>query len=234
MTITSAIILAGGLGTRLKNTVPDQPKCMAMIAGKPFIGFVVDYLQQQGIQQYIFALGYKHESFQDFLSHALPAKNYHLSIEQEPLGTGGAIRQACTLLTEKDTIVVNGDTLFKVDLAALSTFHQSRSAHCTLSLKPMMQFSRYGAVTLNTDQSIGGFKEKQFCDEGFINGGVYALNAGQFINEDLPVRFSFEKDYLEKSYTERRMYGLVQDGYFIDIGTPEDYERAQKELISNV
>jgi D-glycero-alpha-D-manno-heptose 1-phosphate guanylyltransferase len=95
----------------------------------------------------------------------------------------------------------------------------------------MKDFSRYGVVELDTNNSVKDFKEKQYYDEGFINGGVYALNANKFLEEDLPGKFSFEKDYLEKFYRNRKIYGLVQDEYFIDIGIPEDYERAQKELI---
>ena len=230
MTITNVIILAGGLGTRLKSAVPDLPKCMAPVAGKPFIAYVINELQQQGIQHFIFALGYKNESFHAFLREVLPSGNYQLSIEEEPLGTGGAIKKACTLLSEKNTLVANGDTLFKIDINVLGKFHDSRSAECTLSLKPMKQFSRYGVVELNPDQSIRDFKEKQFYEEGYINGGVYALDADQFSKEDLPAKFSFEKDYLEKMYKDRRMFGVVQDKYFIDIGIPEDYERAQEEL----
>jgi D-glycero-alpha-D-manno-heptose 1-phosphate guanylyltransferase len=230
LTITTAIILAGGLGTRLQSAVPDLPKCMAPVAGKPFIAYVIDHLQQQGIQQFIFALGYKNESFHEYLSQIVPSGNYQLSIEKEPLGTGGAIKQACTLLSEANVLVANGDTLFKINLDTLDAFHSARSSQCTLCLKPMKQFNRYGVVELYPDQRISNFKEKQFYEEGYINGGIYALNSEQFTGEDLPAKFSFEKDYLEKLYKERRMYGLVQDGYFIDIGIPEDYERAQEEL----
>jgi D-glycero-alpha-D-manno-heptose 1-phosphate guanylyltransferase len=95
----------------------------------------------------------------------------------------------------------------------------------------MQNFDRYGVVELKDDLSITSFKEKQFYTSGLINGGVYALNAEKFITENLPEKFSFEKDYLEKFYAERKIYGCVQDEYFIDIGIPEDYERAQKELL---
>ena len=109
------------------------------------------------------------------------------------------------------------------------------NADCTLSLKPMHNFDRYGVVELNKDNSIRSFKEKQWYESGLINGGVYALNAEQFLKENLPEKFSFEKEYLEKTLSlpksdKRRMYGVVQDKYFIDIGIPEDYERAQTEL----
>ncbi|HEY0676868.1 MAG TPA: nucleotidyltransferase family protein [Chitinophagaceae bacterium] len=230
----SAIILAGGLGTRLRPAITDLPKCMAPVAGKPFVAYVVEHLQQQGIEHFIFALGYKSEMFQDFISQILSKKHYTLSIEQEPLGTGGAIRLACTRLHDTTTLVANGDTLFRIDVNKLSSFHHLHNAHCTLSLKPMQQFNRYGVVELNEDQSVSIFKEKQYYESGYINGGVYMLNAEKFLSENLPEIFSFEKDYLEKLYTARRMFGVIQDEYFIDIGIPEDYNRAQEELKNTI
>src|SRR5215213_5947830 len=149
MTIKECIILAGGLGTRLRSAVTDLPKCMAPVAGRPFIAHVIDYLQQEGIQHFIFALGYKNEAFLDFLSAHLRAGNYTLSVEPEPLGTGGAVKLACTHTTDKNVLVANGDTLFKVRAQQLAAFHQQHNAHCTIALKPMHNFDRYGAVELN-------------------------------------------------------------------------------------
>ena len=127
-------------------------------------------------------------------------------------------------------LVLNGDTLFRIDVNKLGTFHHLCGADCTLSLKPMKNFDRYGVVTLNKDYSIESFREKDVYEEGLINGGVYALNVGKFKAEHLPEAFSFERDYLERHYQNRRMYGVIQDEYFIDIGIPEDYMRAQSEL----
>jgi len=103
-------------------------------------------------------------------------------------------------------------------------------ASCTLLLKPMQDFDRYGVVELDSDQLVKSFREKQFYKTGNINGGLYILNVSKFLDEEFPSKFSFEKDYLEKMYPVRRIYGQVQDAYFIDIGIPEDYERAQQEL----
>jgi D-glycero-alpha-D-manno-heptose 1-phosphate guanylyltransferase len=228
--ITEAIILAGGLGTRLRSVVSDLPKCMAPVAGKPFLEHVLHHLQQQGVSQFIFALGYRSEAFLQFLEDRLPAGSYQLSVEDEPLGTGGAVKLACTLAKTKTVLVVNGDTLFSIQLDKLSSFHDMCGADCTLSLKPMQNFERYGAVEVNSNYSIKDFKEKQFFASGYINGGMTALHAGKFLQEELPEKFSFEKDYLEKFYKIRPMYGVVQDEYFIDIGIPEDFKKANEDL----
>ncbi|MDQ6757304.1 MAG: nucleotidyltransferase family protein [Bacteroidota bacterium] len=229
--IKECIILGGGLGTRLRSVIPDLPKCMAPVSGKPFLAYVVAYLQTQGIEKFILSIGYKSETIIEYLNSQAKDFQYQLSIEDEPLGTGGAIKFACTKSSEKTVVVVNGDTLFKINLNKLAAFHHMCGAHCTLSLKPMKDFDRYGIVELNKDYSIRSFKEKQFYESGLINGGVYILDAEKFLKEDMPEKFSFEKDYLEILYNKRRMYGVIQDEYFIDIGIPEDYERAQTELI---
>jgi D-glycero-alpha-D-manno-heptose 1-phosphate guanylyltransferase len=225
-----AIILAGGLGTRLRSVVNDLPKCMAPVAGKPFLHYVIQHLLQQGVDQFIFSLGYLNESIETFLINNYPQPNYKLSIEEEPLGTGGAIQLAARKATGNTVLVLNGDTLFNVDVKKLIAAHINKNAACTLSLKPMKNFDRYGVVELGDDASIISFKEKQFYTEGYINGGVYALDVEQFSQEKLPEKFSFEKDYLEKNAGKHKLFGTVQDKYFIDIGIPEDYERAQSEF----
>lgn len=226
------IILAGGLGTRLRSVVPDLPKCMAPVNGKPFLAHVIHYFQQQGILDFIFSLGYKHEIIIDYLNqvtmHDSRLKFQYL-IEEEPLGTGGAIKKACALTSNKNIFVTNGDTLFKANTTSLYNFHISKNAYYTLALKPMKNFSRYGVIELNANDSINNFNEKKYYEQGLINGGLYVLDAEKFLSESLPEKFSFETDYLEKFYTKRKMFGLVQDEYFIDIGIPEDYERAQKD-----
>jgi D-glycero-alpha-D-manno-heptose 1-phosphate guanylyltransferase len=203
---------------------------MAPVAGKPFLSYVIDYYRQQGIEHFIFSLGYKHEVIEAYLDSHYPSLQTSCVIEEEPLGTGGAIQLAGSKATSPDVLVLNGDTLFRIQLQKLAAFHGSQSAHCTLSLKPMQHFDRYGVVELNADQSVQSFREKQYYASGLINGGVYALNLPSFLGEALPQKFSFEKDYLEQFYTSRRMYGVVQDAYFIDIGIPEDFEKANQDL----
>jgi len=234
MKITEAIILAGGLGTRLRSAVPDLPKCMAAVSGKPFLYYVITYLQKQGIEKFILSLGYKYEVIEKYITTEFGILNFKFSVETEPLGTGGGLMFACTKAAETSVLVVNGDTFFKVDLQKLSAFHNKCGADCTLSLKPMKHFERYGVVRLNKDNSIESFQEKKYYADGLINGGVYALNVQNFLLEKFSEIFSFEKDYLEHLYLHRRIFGIIQDEYFIDIGIPEDYEKAQQELISKL
>ena len=227
-----AIILAGGLGTRLQQVLPDVPKCMAPVAGRPFLFYVINYLRSHGVEKFIFSLGYKHELVTQYLKEQFSTLDYKNSIETEPLGTGGAIKLACDKVSGKSVFVANGDTLFKVNISGMATFHNQHHSDCTLALKPMMNFNRYGVVELNQDDSIKSFKEKKHYKTGLINGGLYALNISKFLEEDLPIKFSFEKEYLEKFYPHKKMYGFRQDEYFIDIGIPEDYKRAGEELKS--
>ncbi len=226
--ITEAIILAGGLGTRLRDTVPGLPKCMAPVAGRPFLFYVINYLRSQGIERFIFSLGYKHGAIEEYLNDQFSTLNYQCSIEDSPLGTGGAIKLACGKTTESNVLITNGDTLFKINLDVLARMHYDNAADATLALKPMTDFDRYGIVETDEKGRISKFREKQFCKQGNINGGTYLLNAMSFIKNDWPLVFSFEKEFLEnESY---RLYGSVQDEYFIDIGIPEDYSRAQTEF----
>lgn len=226
-----AIILAGGLGTRLRSAVPDLPKCMAPINGVPFISYLIDNLLNEGVTNFIFSLGYKSELFISFLEEKLPLKNYLIVIEDEPLGTGGAIKLACKKAKDENVIALNGDSLFKVNLKELMHFHLEKKSRCTLALKPMQDFERYGSVEIDAVQKINSFKEKQFITKGCINGGVYAIEVASFLQKSLEDKFSMEQDYLEKFSGEGNFYGFVQEGYFIDIGIPEDFVRAQIELL---
>ena len=230
--IVEAIILAGGLGTRLRDAVPDLPKCMAPVAGRPFVSYVIDALRMQGIKHFIFSLGYKADVIEQYLEEHYPTLDYTVVIEQEPLGTGGAIRLAIEKATTNDVLIANGDTLFKIDLSGLSSLYYNKDAECLLALKPMSNFERYGVVEINKDNRVLSFKEKQFYNEGLINGGIYILRKETFLHHAFPEKFSFEKDYLETYINEVKIYGLPQEGYFIDIGIPEDFEKAQEELKS--
>lgn len=228
--VKEAIILAGGLGTRLREAVPDLPKCMAPVAGKPFLSYVIDHLRLQGVERFIFSLGYKSEVIEDYLQTEYPTLEYTSVIEEEPLGTGGAIHFAIQKANTNNIVIANGDTLFKIKLEEVVSVHEAKDSECTLALKPMQHFDRYGVVETDDNNRIVSFKEKQFYENGLINGGVYVLDKEKFLNRTFSSKFSFEKDYLEKFCEEGKFFGSVQDGYFIDIGIPSDYQQAQIDL----
>ncbi|GAA4329178.1 HAD-IIIA family hydrolase [Flaviaesturariibacter amylovorans] len=228
--ITEAVVLAGGLGTRLRSAVPDLPKCMAPVAGRPFLGYVIDSLRREGVQRFIFSLGYMYEAIEAWLSEAYPTLDYVSVIEAEPLGTGGGIQLALRAAVSEQVLVANGDTLFEVSVADLAEVHARTGAECTLALKPMTDFDRYGVVRIDGAGTVMAFEEKKQYAEGLINGGLYLVNRASLLALGLPEKFSFEKEYLEPSVARRALAGAVQEGYFIDIGLPGDYSRAQTEL----
>lgn len=223
------IILAGGLGTRLRTVVEDVPKCMAEVAGKPFLAHVLHYLESQFVDHVIFSLGYKHEVVIEWLRQKAFTFKTSWVIEKTPLGTGGGIKLALNKAKEKLVFVLNGDTLFRVDLHAMQAA-AAKEVKATLALKPMQDFDRYGTVVLDTDNRIAAFSEKQFCRDGLINGGIYLLDLKQEDFSGFPEKFSMERDFFEQELSQQRLGGFVADEYFIDIGVPEDYYRAQEEL----
>ena len=219
-----AIILAGGLGTRLRGVIGEIPKCMAPVDGKPFLQYQLEWLSRFDISHVVLSVGYLREQVMDFVkAHALPFSITY-AVEKEPLGTGGGIRLALSKCKGKQVFVLNGDTFYDVDLASM-TF----TAPVTLALKPMRDFDRYGAVDWDGDL-VTAFREKAYCAEGLINGGVYAIDRTTLDMSLFPKNFSFEREVLEPLANYGLVAGEVQDGYFIDIGIPEDYARAQREL----
>lgn len=229
-----AVILAGGLGTRLKSEVPDLPKCMAPVAGRPFIDYLIQYFLNAGIDKFIFALGYKSESIINHLKDHWKDLKYTYTIEKEPLGTGGAILLAASAVSGDDFFVLNGDTMFSIDIDHLLEVHKDNHAFISVALKSLKHFDRYGTVDVSDDHKISGFKEKSFCEKGLINGGIYLINKPKLFALQLPERFSFEKDVLEVQTHEGTVYGVIFDSYFIDIGIPEDFKKANIDFMRRI
>ncbi|NDW09236.1 D-mannose-1-phosphate guanyltransferase [Dysgonomonas sp. 520] len=225
------IVLAGGFGTRLQNVVKDVPKCMAEVAGKPFLYYVIKYLEAQGFTHIVLSLGYKWEIVAEWLTTNEFGVKISYVVEDEPLGTGGAIGYAFQKTESENVFVLNGDTFFDVDTNSLLDFHLREKAEISVALKPMINFDRYGTVELDRHNRIRAFNEKQFCEKGLINGGIYLINKSVLTKYPLPRRFSFEKDILESHIGDTKIYGLIQDSYFIDIGIPEDYEKANSDFL---
>lgn len=227
--IREAIVLAGGFGTRLQTVVKEVPKPMAPVAGKPFLQYILDYLIAHKVSHVVLAVGYLRETIIDYFGDSYQSLSIAYAIEENPLGTGGGILNACKQIKGDNVFVINGDTFFDVDLVELSAFHETNNALLTVALKKMEKFDRYGTVETDNEGRIIGFLEKKYLDEGLINGGIYCLNKHIF-HPELPEAYSFEKEILEKEIVNRKIYGLRSEGYFIDIGIPEDYARAQNDF----
>lgn len=226
------IILAGGFGTRLQSVVKDVPKCMAEVAEKPFLYYIFEYLTNQNIDHVILSLGYKAEYIIKWLNNVSYSFEISYVIESEPLGTGGAIKYAMSKAKTDSVYVINGDTFFDVNLSSYFDFHQNNKADISLCLKYLTHFERYGSVEINKDNKILKFNEKQFCEEGLINGGVYLIKRSYLDGLDLPQKFSFEKDVMENQLLNKSIYGYISDSYFIDIGIPEDFEKANTDFLN--
>lgn len=225
-----AIILAGGFGTRLQQAVSNVPKPMAPINGKPFLAYLLDKLQTEGFEHVILSTGYKHESIANFFGNRYGKLRLSYSQEMTPLFTGGAIRKALHLAHDEQLFVLNGDTFFDIPLQAFLQFHQKHDSLLSVALRPVEDISRYGSVQLDNTHRITSFCEKgSLSGAGMINGGIYCINRPWLTQAELPERFSFEKEILEKGNTTP-FYGIEYRNYFIDIGIPEDYARAQQEL----
>lgn len=225
-----AVILAGGLGTRLQSVVSDVPKCMAEVAGHPFLYYLFDYLEKQQYNHIILSLGYKSEIVIDWLKKQNRTFKISYVIEDTPLGTGGAIKLAFDKVISDMSFVLNGDTFFDINSVSFEDFHKEKQADISIALKPMADFDRYGSVDVDNNDRIIGFNEKKYCALGLINGGVYIINKNIFDTISLPENFSFEKEILESRLNQLLIYGYKENSYFIDIGIPSDYRKAKDDF----
>ncbi|MFT7588990.1 MAG: D-glycero-alpha-D-manno-heptose 1-phosphate guanylyltransferase [Limisphaerales bacterium] len=230
MQFTEAVVLAGGMGTRLKSVISDLPKPMAPVAGRPFLEHVLDELLIQGIEKAILAVGYKADMIREHFGTSYKGMEIEYSVEFEPLGTGGGIQQASFMSFADAIFVVNGDTLFKADLAEMEQQMLVNDSIMELALKEMNDFDRYGTVLTDDIGFVTGFQEKRHTEKGFINGGIYLLRPEVFSYKSLPEKYSFEKEILEGLCDQGKFHACKFDEYFIDIGIPEDYAKADKDL----
>lgn len=230
MMLREAIILAGGLGTRLRSEVKELPKSMAPIAGRAFLEYLFDFLIDNGVQKLILSVGYKSDDIQNHFSNQYKNISIDYVIEASPLGTGGAIKHAMKSVTGDYVLVTNGDSLIKADIQKQYQAQLDSDADVSFALKPMEHFDRYGRVTINGDQTITAFEEKQAVERGLINAGLYIFKRKSFEQLDFPETFSIEKHYFETHLTTHHFIGIPTTGYFLDIGIPEDFARAQLEI----
>ena len=225
-----AILLCGGMGTRLRSVVSDRPKPMADICGKPFLQYLLEMLRDKGITEVIFALGYMGEMIEDYFQDgSVFGLKIAYSYEEEPLGTGGAIRNALPKILEEEVLVLNADTYFPMDYQGLYHFHQENDGDFSLATRAVPDISRYGAVRRDAAGRILAWNEK--LNEGAqplsgeINGGIYVMKKS-LIAEIPEGKQSLEQDCIPKWLSEgKRIFGLPSHGYFMDIGIPKDYQQ---------
>jgi D-glycero-alpha-D-manno-heptose 1-phosphate guanylyltransferase len=232
--MTTAIILAGGLGTRLRSTVPDLPKPMAPINGRPFLEHQIDYWIAQGVGRFVLSVGYRHDVIIDYFGKRHNGADLEYVIESTPLGTGGGLLLAAEKI-ENDTpfLVLNGDTYFAVDLLTLMRFSQSNSADWSFSLFRTNEEGRYMGMDVSPQGEITSLKSGSGQPGRLANGGVYwvrsrAMLDGKFSPGD---QASLEDDIFPTAMASgQRFFGMEFPGTFIDIGVPDDYRRAQTLL----
>lgn len=229
MPVAEAIILAGGLGTRLRPVVADLPKPLAPVAGRPFLAWVLDHLADNAIRHVVLATGYRAHAIEQAIGPRWCGMDISYSVEDRPLGTGGAIRQACGLLRGQAAHVLNGDTYLRYRLEGLEHATSQAGARVGMALAHVEDVGRYGAVRVDGPR-VTAFLEKGGHGPGFINAGCYYLTRAAI--ESLPARqaFSFEQDVLVPMAEAGLVCAYPETAGFIDIGVPDDFLRAQHLL----
>jgi len=226
-----AIILAGGLGTRLKEVINDEPKSMAPINGRPFLEYQLNFLERWGLKKVILAVGYQKEKIQNYFGDQYKSLKIVYAVEDEPLGTGGAIINALRHVEGYAVFIFNGDTYFDLNLQRLDDFRKIKETDLTLATRFEIDPYRFGLLEFDNNNRIIRFFEKSHDrDEGYINGGVYVVRKDYLLRFGLPEKFSFEKDFLQEYYQTEEFYGMRCFSYFRDIGVPEDYQKALDEF----
>jgi len=230
--LNTAIILAGGMGTRLKTIISDLPKPMAPIMNVPFLTYQLNYLKHFGIKKVIFSVGYLSEKIIAHYNQFFENISIEYSIEKNPLGTGGGIRMAMSNLNEDLVLILNGDSFFDLDLEQFYNLHLEQKSEFSLALRYVNNSERYGNIEFNSSNQITSFIEKnQLNQSGYINAGVYILSKKLYLQNTKPnINFSIEKDFFEKQLNQLIIKGFEFKDYFIDIGIPEDYLKAQDDF----
>lgn len=230
--MTTAVILAGGLGTRLRSVVPDLPKPMAAVRGRPFLEHQMDYWIGQGIDRFILSVGYRADAITEHFGSRYRGAAVAYAIEQEPLGTGGGLLLAAQGMSEP-FVVLNGDSFFAVSLEALFSFHRARNSSWTFALFPTREEGRYMGMELAADGRVISLKADSPGNVRLANGGVYAINPAVLdtFSDRCGTRISLEDEILPAiAATKSALYGMEFRDMFIDIGVPADYLRAPAML----
>lgn len=225
-----AVILVGGLGTRLRERVADRPKAMAPIAGRPFLDYLLAWLERAGCQGVVLATGHMASTIEAHVGSRFGEMAVAYSHEDQPLGTGGAVLQALKQhFSGEPALVLNGDTWLGLDLPLFMRWCAAQPSDDAMVLREVPDAARFGRVELAGGRVIR-FGEKSVPGPGLINGGAYWMREGSFDGLNLPAAFSLEKDVFEPDVARLQLRGYVTDGAFIDIGVPAEFDRAQELL----
>jgi D-glycero-alpha-D-manno-heptose 1-phosphate guanylyltransferase len=224
-----AIVLAGGLGTRLASRLDGVPKPMAPVAGRPFLEILLTQLLRAGGTRVVLSVGHLHHVIQNYFGASFHGMSVHYATESEPLGTGGAIRLALAQATEDSVLVLNGDTFLQADYADMIRFHAAEGASVTMAVVHHPNIARYGGVVVERKRIVG-FEEKGRPGPGRISAGTYVLDRNIEWPPALQEKFSIEKDFFVPEIARLRPAAYEVAGYFLDIGLPEELDRAQTDL----
>lgn len=228
-----AVILAGGLGTRLRSVVADRPKCLAEINGRPFLAYQLDQLIKAGIRRAVICTGFLSTQVEETFGPTYGTISLHYSPEHEPLGTGGALRNALPLLDHGPLLVMNGDSYLDADLPAFFDFHLDSDALASILLTGMSDVSRYGQVEADDRDKVVGFIEKgKQSGPGWINAGIYIMEHSVVAAIPAGREVSLEREVLP-SLIGKGFFARRNPGRFIDIGTPETYGEAARFFEAN-
>lgn len=220
------ILLAGGLGTRLHKVTGDlYPKSLAEVDGRPFIHYLVKYLESMGVSRFVFALSHHAQMIIDSVEQAFPELEMVYSIEKEPLGTGGAIKQALEKVQSEEILIVNSDSFMEFSLENFVRFSHANQSDLSIVTTHVDDLARFGAADIDKEGKLVGFREKGQLGAGYINSGVYLLNTNHPLMAELSGKFSFEHEVL--SNINHPVYAMKNKGLFFDIGTPDDFAGAQ-------
>lgn len=223
-----AIVLAGGLGTRLREVVPDWPKPMAPVAGRPFLEILLRSLAAKGFSRVVLSLGFMAKKISNHFGTQFAGMDLDYVVEDRPLGTGGAVRLATTLCAKDHVFVLNGDTFLDLE-AEMIEQHWSARRNPIIVARQVPDTARYGRLMVQ-DGLVKGFTEKGVSGQGLINAGCYIFDRTQLDSFALNKPFSLEADFLANAVLGMPVDVFVSNGHFIDIGIPDDYSRAQTEL----
>lgn len=233
--VISAVILAGGLGTRLRSAVPDLPKPMAPVARRPFLEYQLDYWIAQGVGRFVLSVGYRYEAIREHFGVRYKGAELDYAIERQPLGTGGGFLLAVEKIgREKPFLLLNGDTYFAVNWGMLNAYAQEHDADWCIALFRTSGHGRYMGVEVSPQGRVTSMKSGVAEGACLANGGVYWVHPRVLQAEPfLPDRaISLEDDVLPAALASgERLFGIECAGTFIDIGVPEDYQRAAALLI---